>query len=158
MDTYTVSLFGHRRMDWSLQTEKRLENLVLELLSTKSYVEFLVGRDGDFDLLAASVIHRCKRTFRADNSSLVWVMPYLTADYRNNEEMLLKYYNEIELCQESSIQHFKAAFTIRNRSMVDRSDLVVFYVKQKSGGSWKTMQYARQKGVPIILLTEAAPL
>lgn len=153
MDTYTVSFFGHRRLDQPLQVEKRLEVLVLELLSTKPYVEFLVGRDGDYDLLVSSVIHRCQRTYRADNSSLVWVMPYLTADYRNNEEMYLKYYNEIELCQEASGQHFKAAFTIRNRSMVDRSDLVVLYVQHKSGGSWKAMKYAKQKDIPIILLT-----
>ncbi|MDY6181819.1 MAG: hypothetical protein SPI15_13385 [Candidatus Faecousia sp.] len=87
MEIYTVSLFGHRRLDSPIQIEKQLEKLILELLSSKPYVEFLVGRDGDFDLLAASVIHRCRRIFRADNSSLVWVMPYLTAEYRDRKKL-----------------------------------------------------------------------
>ena len=84
MDTYTVSFFGHRKLDSPIPIEEQLEAIVLNLLSTKAYIEFLVGRDGDFDLLAASVIHRCKRTFRNDNSSLVWVMPYPTAEYEQN--------------------------------------------------------------------------
>ncbi|MBP3305301.1 MAG: hypothetical protein J6L24_04955 [Oscillospiraceae bacterium] len=152
MDIYTVSFFGHRCPDSPLQIERQLEELVLELLSAKAYVEFLVGRDGGFDLLAASVIHRCQRTFRADNSSLVWVLPYPTAEYRNNEEMYRKYYDEIEICQEAAGKHFKAAFQIRNRSMVDRSDLTVFCVQHKSGGSWLTMEYDKQQGIPMVLL------
>lgn len=93
MDTYTVSFFVHRNLDSPIQIEEQLEAIVLNLLSAKAYVEFWVGRDGDFDLLTASVIHRCKRTFRDDNSSLVWVMPYPTAEYRNNERAFRAYYN-----------------------------------------------------------------
>lgn len=150
MDTYTVSFFGHRHLDSTIQIEKRLEAIVLNLLSTESYVEFLVGRDGDFDLLAASVIHRCKRTFRADNSSLVWVMPYPTAEYKDNEAMYWAYYDEIEVCQKAAEKHFKAAFQARNRSMIDRSNLAVFYVLHKSSGAWQTLEYARKLRKPLI--------
>lgn len=48
--------------------------------------------------------------------------------------------------------HYKAAFQIRNRSMVDRSGLVVFYVNRKSGGAYQTMAYAERTGVPLINL------
>ena len=140
MDTYTVSFFGHRKLDSPILVEEQLETIVLNLLSTKAYIEFLVGRDGDFDLLAASVIHRCKRTFRNDNSSLVWVMPYPTAEYRDNESAFRAYYDEIEICREASGKHFKTAFQLRNRSMIDRSDLAVFYVQRKSTGAWKTQR------------------
>ena len=97
MDTYTVSFLGHRKLDSPILIEEQLEAIVLNLLSTKAYIEFLVGRDGDFDLLAASVIHRCKRTFRNDNSSLVWVMPYPTAEYRDNESAYRAYYDVYRL-------------------------------------------------------------
>ena len=150
MDTYTVSFFGHRELDSPILIEEQLETIVLNLLSTKAYIEFLVGRDGDFDLLAASVIHRCKRTFRNDNSSLVWVMPYPTAEYRDNESAYRAYYDEIEICRESSGKHFKTAFQLRNRSMIDRSDLAVFYVQRKSSGAWKTLEYAKKHGTPVI--------
>ena len=149
MEIYTVSLFVHRRLDSPVQIEKQLEKLTLELLSSKTYVEFLVGRDGDFDLLAASVIHRCQRIFRADNSFIVWVMPYLTAEYRGREESFREYYNEIEICEEAAGKHFKAAFQTRNRCMIDRSDLAVFYVRHKSGGAWRTLEYARKRGTPV---------
>ena len=155
MDTYTVSFFGHRELDSPILIEEQLETIVLNLLSTKAYIEFLVGRDGDFGLLAASVIHRCKRTFRNDNSSLVWVMPYPTAEYRDNESAFRAYYDEIEICNETSGRHFKTAFQLRNRSMIDRSDLAVFYVQRKSTGAWKTLEYARKHGTPVIC-TDAA--
>lgn len=152
MDTYTVSFFGHRKLDSPILIEEQLEAIVLNLLSTKAYIEFLVGRDGDFDLLAASVIHRCKRTFRSDNSSLVWVMPYPTAEYRDNESAFRAYYDEIEICSEASGKHFKNAFQLRNRSMIDRSDLAVFYVQRKSSGAWKTLEYANNHGTPVICI------
>ena len=105
-----------------------VEQLVLELLRRNEYVEFLVGRDGEFDLLVASTIRRCKRTYRNDNSALIWVMPYETAEYRDNREAYDDYYDEVEVCSESAGKHFKAAHQIRNRAMIDRSDLAVFCV------------------------------
>ena len=51
MNTYTVSLFGHRHIDHPSEIEKQLDTLLRELLAQKEYVEFLIGRDGDFDLL-----------------------------------------------------------------------------------------------------------
>ena len=149
MQVYTVSFFGHRRICDPIRIERRLEELIKELLLTKQYVEFLVGRDGDFDLLVASVFHRCKRECRSDNSSLVWVLPYITADFRDNEESYQAYYDEIEVFSGS---HYKAAFQQRNRSMIDRSDLAVFYVEKTEGGAYSTMIYATAQGKGIFCL------
>ncbi len=152
MDTYVVSFFGHRRMDNPLTIDRRLDALIRRLLLEKPYVEFLVGRDGDFDQLVSSAIHRAKRTIRNDNSSLVWVLPYATAEYRNHAESYHEYYDEVEICEAAAGSHYKAAFQARNRSMVDRSDLVVFYIDHNSGGAYQTMRYARKQGVPCINL------
>ena len=149
MEVYTVSFFGHRRLYDSIRIEERLEELVRELLRTKQYVEFLVGKDGDFDILVASVIHRCKRTYRSDNSSLVLVLPYMRADLRDNEESYREYFDEIEVF---SSTHYKVAFRQRNQSLVDRSDLVVFAVNKNEGGAYSTMKYAAAQGVNIINL------
>lgn len=154
MDTFTVSFFGHREIEYPLLIEQRLEKLICRLLSEKSYVEFLVGRGGEYDQLVSSVIRRCKRTIRDDNSSLVWVLPYVTADYRDNKEAYREYYDEIEICSGSAAGHFKSAYQTRNREMVDRSDLVVFCVQHESGGAWQTMKYAKKQGVPCINVNE----
>ena len=144
MNLFAVSFFGHREIDDPFVIERQLESIIRELLLTKEYVEFLVGRDGEFDQLVSSTVRRCKRTIRGDNSSLVLVLPYMTAEYRNNEESFHEYYDEIEICLESAEKHFKSAHQVRNRSMVDRSDLVIFCIEHNSGGAYQTMQYAKK--------------
>lgn len=152
MNPYTVSFFGHRVIEDPLRIEQYLEMLICKLLKEKDYVEFLVGRDGEFDQIVASTIRRCKRTVRDDNSSHVWVLPYPTADYRDNEDAYREYYDEIEICASSAGGHFKGAHQIRNRAMVDRSDLIVFCVQHENGGAWQTMKYAKKRSVLYINL------
>lgn len=150
MQVFTVSFFGHRQIQDGIQMEKRLEDLLRTMLNEKEYILFLVGRDGEFDQLVSSTVRRCKRRFRDDNSALIWVLPYPTAEYRDNEDSYRAYYDEIEVCASSARVHFKGAYQTRNRAMVDRSDLVVFCIDHKSGGAWQTMKYAKKLGVPYI--------
>ena len=154
MRVYTVSFFGHRVIEDPLLIEQRLEPLIRRLLKEKEYVEFLVGRDGEFDQLVSSTIRRCKRTVRDDNSAHVWVLPYPTADFRDNEEAYRDYYDEIEVCGTSAGGHFKGAYQTRNREMVDRADLIVFCIQHENGGAWQTMKYAKKQGKSCINLNE----
>ena len=154
LNTYTVSFFGHRSIKDPLLMEQRLENLICKLLKEKEYVEFLVGRDGEFDQIVSSTIRRCKRNSRDDNSAHVWVLPYLTAEFRDNEESFREYYDEIEACGAAADGHFKGAHQKRNRDMVDRSDLIVFCIQRENGGAWQTMKYARKHNKPYINLND----
>ena len=154
MDMFTVSFFGHRIIEYPLSIEQHLEVLICKLLKEKEYVEFLVGRDGEFDLMVSSVIRRCQRTVRNDNSAHIWVLPYMTADYRNKEEDYRDYYDEIEICSISAETHFKGAYQTRNRTMVDRSNLVVFCIQHESGGAWQTMKYATRQGKACVNIND----
>ena len=151
---YTVSFFGHRVIEDYRSVEGRLRAIVSELIRTKEYVEFLVGRDGDFDILAASVIRQARKDYGSSNSSLILMLPYMRADYKKNERLYLEYYDEVEICEASSEAYFKAAIQIRNRSMIDRSDLVVCCIDHNSGGAYKSMRYAESKGRGIINIAE----
>lgn len=146
MDIYTVSFFGHRKIWNQLHLDRTLDELIARLLREHSYVEFLIGRDGDFDQIASSAIRRCQREHGHQNSSHIWVMPYPTIFFRDNEEACYAYYDEIEICGESAVAHFKSAFQVRNKHMVDRSNLVIFYVETSEGGAYQTMQYAIRQG------------
>jgi len=157
LDVFTVSFFGHRRIEYLFSLEEELERIISGLMWEKEYVEFLVGRDGDFDQLVSSVVRRCKRSVRDDNSALVWVMPYPLAEYRDNEQAFHDYYDEVEIFSGESRTHFKSAFQARNRSMVDRSDLVIFCVERREGGAYQTLQYARKNNVPIVNLAKSDP-
>ena len=61
MNIFSVSFFGHRQVETPFFIEKELEKIIQELLTTKGFVEFLVGRDGEFDQLVSSTVRRCKR-------------------------------------------------------------------------------------------------
>ena len=157
MKLFTVSFFGHRIVPEFREAEERVEALIHTLLLENEYVEFLVGRGGDFDQIVSSAAKRLQRRIRADNSSLVWVLPYPTAELQNHEESFSAYYDEIEICDAAQNSHPKRAYQIRNRQMVDRSDLVVFYVEHNSGGAYQTMRYAQERGKQIVILRTAAP-
>ena len=154
MNQYTVSFVGHRVIEDPLRIEQRLEIVVRKLLKEREYVEFLVGRDGEFDQIVSSTIRRCKREYRSDNSAHVWVLPYPTADFRDNEDAYREYYDEIEICGTSAGGHFKGAYQTRNREMVDRSDLIVFCIQHESGGAWQTMKYAKRQGSTFVNLND----
>ena len=155
MEVFTVSFFGHRIIENPLLIEQRLNLLIRRLLREKEYVEFLVGRDGEFDQIVSSVIRQSKRKYRSDNSSHVWVLPYHTAEFRDNEESFRNYYDEIEISTSSAGGYFKGAHQTRNREMVNRSHLVVLCIQHASGGAWQTMKYAKKLGVPYININNA---
>ena len=154
MNTCTVSFFGHRIIENALEIENRLEQLIRTLLREHEYFEFLVGRDGEFDPLVSSVIRRCKREYRSNNSAHIWMLPYITAEFRDNEESFRDYYDEIEVYEAAAMGHYKNAHQTRNRVMVDRSDLVVFCIQRGSGGAWQTMKYAKKQGTLGINLND----
>ncbi len=154
LDTFTVAFFGHRWVDNIILIEELLDEEIRTLLDQKEYVEFLVGRNGDFDQCVASSIRRAKRDYRDGNSAFVLVLPYCTADYTNNEKYYEEYYDEIEICEESAKAHPKAAIQIRNKQMVDRADLVICFVKETHGGAFQTMQYALKQEKTIINLAD----
>jgi len=152
LDIYGVTFFGHRRIEYGREIEEKAFELICEILRTHQYVEFFIGRDGDFDLLMASVIRKARKYIGGENSSMIWVLPYLTADFQKNENEYYQYYNDIEVCEESAAAHPKSAFKIRNRSMIDRADLVVFYMEHESGGTYEAWKYAKESDKKIVNL------
>ena len=147
MNIYTVSFFGHRQIDRPFEAEERLEKIICELIRSKEYVEFLVGRNGEFDQMAASTVRRVKKAVDDANSALVLVLPYMTAEYYGNKDGFEDYYDEIEIFESG---YFRAAFVQRNRSMVDRSDLVVCCIEHSGGGAYSAVQYARKSNKKIV--------
>ncbi len=150
MDIYTVSFLGHRFLEWRTEIENRLDKLLYNLIMQYEYVDFLIGRDGDFDLLASAAIKRAIRSYSYGNTHFILVLPYMKAEYRDNEQSYLDYYDEVEICSESAEVHPKSAIQVRNRNIVDRSDLVVCCIQNKNGGAYRTIQYAEKQGKRIV--------
>lgn len=153
MDIYTVAFFGHRELPNMFELEEKLTSILRELIAAKEYVEFLVGRDGDFDQLAASTVKSVIRNYGNGNASLILILPYERAEYRDNRESFESYYDEVQICYESTQAHPKAAIEVRNRMMIDRSNLVICAVEH-GGGADKAMWYALRQGKKVINLIE----
>ena len=158
MEIFTVAFFGHRYIDNPFRIEERLEEHIYRLLAEKEYVDFLVGRDGEFDQFASSAVLRVRKRYRDDNSSLILVLPYARAEYLNNEESYHNYYSEVEISYEASKAHPKAAIQIRNREMVDRADLILCCIEREHGGAWQTIQYAIKQGKTVINLADGTEM
>jgi len=99
LDTITCAFFGHRDFYAHLQCQKKLEKILKDLLYNNEYVEFLVGRNGEFDQFVSSTVLHIKRQYYNYNSALVLVLPYEIAEYMNNQKSFEEYYDEIEVCQ-----------------------------------------------------------
>lgn len=155
MKTLTVAFFGHRQMTDPFRVEENLMKLIKKLLEEHEFVEFLVGREGDFDLLAAAVVRRVNNNLDYGNCALTLILPYIRADYLNNIKNYEVYYDDIDICDEAANAHFKAAIPIRNRNMADRADLIVCCIEHESGGAWTAVKYAQKRGKTICnLFTE----
>lgn len=155
MNIYTVSFFGHRYVERGSEINDRLDKLLHDLITQSEYIDFLIGRDGEFDLLASAAVKRAVRSYGCGNTHFTLVLPYMKAEYRDNEKNYLEYYDEVEICSESAGSHPKSAIQVRNKSIVDRSNLVVCCIQHKSGGAYKTMQYAEKQGKEIANLADA---
>ena len=130
MDIFTVSLFGHREIDDLRQLEKKLVPIIKNLIRAKAYVSFLIGRNGEFDEYAASLIKCARRDIGEENNDITLVLPYTVAGLEYYE----KYYDNIIIPECAYKAHPKSAIALKNRWMVEESDLVITYVERKAGG------------------------
>lgn len=150
---YTVSFSGHRVVQRFDDADGAVYGLICALLREKERLDFLVGFGGDFNDIVSAAVRRARKAVRDDTATLTLVLPYENAATRKDSNLLLQYYDAIEVDVPADT-YFKAAYSVRNRRMIDRSDLCVFYVERESGGAYAALCYARKKGKGIINFAE----
>lgn len=154
LEKYTVSFFGHRCIEQAAEIEVRLNKLLYDIMEQKDLIDFLMGRDGDFDLLAASAVKRAVDSYGHSGTKLTLVLPYMKGEYPGNEQSYREYYDSIEVCSESAGVHPKSAKQLRNRCIVNRSDLVICCIQHKSGRAYSTVHYAEKQQKKVINLAD----
>lgn len=151
MEIYRVAFIGHRQISGQIDLESKIERLARDLLREKEYVEFYVGRHGDFDLFTASAVKHAQKAVGHHNSSLMLVQPFPT----KNDEYYTDFYDEVLYPLEPKT-HPKAAITKRNQWIMDQADLLIAYVeKDKKGGAYTAFEYMKKKGASIVNLAMA---
>ena len=152
MNVFTVSLFGHRELEDIHQIRAQLYPIIKKLLQSKNYISFLIGRNGAFDEYAASLIKQAQKEFGKENNDMSLVLPYAIA----NLEYYEKYYDSIILPEVVYNAHPKAAITLKNRWMIEKSDLIIVYSSHNKGGSYAALRYAQKLNKKIFFLCKKA--
>jgi len=146
---YVVTFFGHRQLPADREIEQRLSEIILTLLREHAEVEFLLGRSGDFDLLAASIVRRVRAEY-GSHSPMSLLLPYMTAEYRDNETEFHRYYDSVEILDAPPGLPRRACIPLRNRTMAERADAVVCCIRHTSGGAYQATAYAQQLGLKLL--------
>ena len=147
-DVFRVVLFGHRDLSSYKKIEKRLFPILHKLINTKPFSEVYIGRNGEFDIFAASIVKRAQRLYGNENSELTLVLPYLQKDIEHYE----KYYDNVIIPECVENAHPKSAITKRNRWMIENCNLFICYVENEHGGAYNCLKYAEKLGKTIINL------
>ena len=147
MQIYRVTFIGHRCIEREYELENKIEEIIKNLIRTKEYVEIYMGRNGDFDISAASAVKRAQKALGKHNSSLILVEPYSM----KNDPFYEKYYDEVILPIDNKI-HPKAAITKRNQWMLDQADFLICFVTRNAGGAYAALKYAEKQKIGVFNL------
>ena len=130
--------FGHRVL--LMDIEKPLREVLERLVEERGVRVFYTGGMGEFDELFARTVRSMKRD--CPSLRLVLVLPYLTERLNMDKAIYEAQYDEILIPAELDGIHPKAAIGLRNRWMVDRSDIVIAALQRDFGGAAEAVRYA----------------
>lgn len=133
----TCFFIGHRDAPKSLAPE--LDALVERHITEYSVVEFVVGRYGLFDALAASAVMGAKK--RHPDVRLIYLRPYHPAE--RTKETPCGFDGSFYPPGMENVPK-KLAIVRANRYMVDNSDFLIAYVRHP-GNARGLVEYARSR-------------
>ncbi|MBO7303876.1 MAG: hypothetical protein J6V09_01465 [Clostridia bacterium] len=113
-------------------------------------MEIYIGRNGEFDLYAATVVKRVQNVLGKENSEFICVLPY----HVKNEEYYEKYYDTVIIPECIFASHPRSAIIKRNKWMVEKADLFICYVNREKGGAYNALKYAKKLKKQIINLAK----
>ena len=147
------SFVGHREV-YDSTVEEGVCRQLDSLLKLQEPLLFYTGGMGHFDAICSSWVRRAQSRFPHRSIRLVLVLPYLTSEINHQKKYYETRYDEIILPEELVGVHYKSAIQKRNRWMVDRSDVIVSWVRRPFGGAFQTLRYAQRKNKKILPVNE----
>ena len=135
------SVFGHRKIEECIDDEK-LKYIFLYLITEKGVDTFYFGEFGEFDRLCHKIVTELKKAFT-----------HLSRVYCLEDAKLLLPKNAVKYLDKSKYEDFVflplsfdgwyKRIYFRNCAMIDASDFIVFYAKERpDSGAWKAYKYA----------------
>lgn len=144
---------GHRNAEYLNAVQEPVSgnlHAALNSLLDEGVTEFYCGMAQGFDLMAASEL----LTFRGYyDFRLIAVKPCadqsdtFTSKNKKLYDEILRQCDDVVVLSEN---YYKGCMQARDRYMVDKSDILLCFLRKSSGGTYYTVQYAKKKGKRIV--------
>lgn len=156
MTNLTCCFTGHRDIPANeiASVKEKLKKEVASLVEG-GYTDFYAGGALGFDTLAALCVLEMKK--ENPNIRLHIMMPCAnqTRGWSSDSVRLHdKINSEADEVVCLSANYYRGCMQVRNRQMVEKSNIVIAYLTKTTGGSAYTAEYARKKGLEIINIAE----
>ena len=152
----TCCFSGHRKIPPQQyhSIAERLENAVIKLVND-GVSSFCAGGALGFDALAAMTVLKLKSRFPFIKLNLVLPCRTQTRGWRREDIALYEEIKEAaDTVKYTSEEYSRGCMHIRNRYMVDHSNVCVCYLTEGRGGTAYTVSYAQKKALTIINLAK----
>ena len=138
------TFFGHR--DAPSRREGKIRETIERLIS-EGVTCFYVGNNGNFD----SMVHRQLKQLSGEYPHIKY---YVVLAYMPTEQSEFDVTDYTETIYPEGLESVPPRFAIskRNQWMVEKSDIVVTYVKYSTGGAAQAKKLAERKGKRVINL------
>lgn len=137
--------FGHK--DTPLNICEKLEAAIEKLITEDGANRFLLGNQGNFDMITFNILRKMK--LKHPDISYCVVLAYMPTGKAAGS---LYDYGETLLPEGIESVHPRFAISWRNKWMINESDTVVAYVTRTWGGAAKYVEIAAKKRKNIINL------
>lgn len=139
---------GHRILDGDFDLNL-LERVILRLIKG-GVKQFYCGMAVGFDLKAAECVLKIKKS---QDIKLIACIPCKgqSGKYSLNDKN--RYFSILEKCDEKIVlskNYYAGCMFARNRYMVDNCNVLVCYLRENSGGTYYTVNYAKKRGIKVI--------
>ena len=140
---------GHRKLAGTDFDELLLGRVVTNLVKN-GVKRFLCGMAVGFDMKAAQTVIALKMTYDIE---LVACLPCANQSERFSAKNKILYDEILACCDEVVVleeEYTQGCMHRRDRYMVDNSDIIVCFLRKKSGGTYYTVNYAKEANKKII--------
>lgn len=146
---------GHRKLpEDCTELRSNLEKAIITLIE-QGVVFFGSGAALGFDQVAAETVLKLKEDYPHIRLVMVLPCPPEQQSSRWNDEQKKRYYEILDRADKVRIlspQYTNSCMLDRNRHMVDNSAYLICYLREHSGGTFYTVNYAERQGIEILRL------
>lgn len=146
---------GHRKLlEDCTELRSNLEKSIITLIE-QGVVFFGSGAALGFDQIAAETVLKLKEDYPHIRLIMVLPCPPEQQSSRWNYEQKKRYYEMLDRADKVRIlspQYTNSCMLDRNRHMVDNSAYLICYLREHSGGTFYTVNYAERQGIEILRL------